>query len=62
MKLRATVQISIGNLLSELLDFGTARIHNGDIQEGDDGVVSKQFFLFDEFEQNFPQVKLPTNL
>ncbi len=62
IKLRATVQISIGNLIAELLDFGSARIHHGDIHEGDDSVVSKQILLFNEFDQAFPQVKLPQNI
>ena len=35
IKLRASVQIAIGNLIGELLEFGSLRIHNEDLSDKD---------------------------
>ena len=40
-KLRATVQIAIGNLICDLLEFGCMRIFNEDISENDNIIVSQ---------------------
>ena len=46
LKLRATVQIAIGNLIGDLLEFGCHRIHNEDLGEKDNEIVSKKIMLF----------------
>ena len=48
-KLRGAVQIAIGNLLAELLEFSSQRLVNQDISEGDNDIVSKQKMLFPDF-------------
>jgi len=40
-KHRATVHISIGNMIGDLLEFGCLRIDNKDISADDNGIVSK---------------------
>ena len=61
-KLRATVQIAIGNLLVELLEFGCQRISHQDYNEADNIIVGKQMMLFPEFDQDFPKVLLPNDV
>ena len=46
LKLRATVQIAIGNLIGDLLEFGCHRINNEDLGEKDNEIVSKKIMLF----------------
>lgn len=45
-KLRATVHISIGNLIGELLEFGCKMLEQKDINSDDNKIVSKQILLF----------------
>jgi KIF-binding protein len=61
-KLRATVQIAIGNLIADLLEFGCERINHKDVKEGDSIIVGKQIMLFPEFDQAFPKVVLPEDI
>ncbi len=48
-KLRGSVNISIGNMIAELLEFSCHRLDKKDINENDSNIVSKQLVLFKEF-------------
>ena len=61
-KLRASVHISIGNLLCQLLEFSCQRLERKDLSPEDDKVVGRQAVLFREFDQPFPHVALPVEL
>lgn len=60
-KLRATVHISLGNLLAELLDFSAARLEQ-QTPSADDAQVGRQLLQFKEFAQPFPHLVLPADL
>lgn len=61
-KLRASVHISLGNLLCELLDFSCRRLDSQLLPPEHDQLVARQAVLFREFDQPFPHLALPTGL
>ncbi len=53
--MRALVQIQIGKLILEMLEYSCERIRNDQpIQAEDNEAINKKFLLFEDFDQKFP--------